>query len=412
MSQKQWKRWEALQRIRSGVLTVALGAQVLDVSRRQAHRLLAAVDKRGRVALVHGNKGRAPANRVEEATRRRVVALLRGRYAGLNDVHLTEMLAEEHQVRLSASTVRRIRRSEGLGAARKRRAVRHRARRDRKPQAGMMILWDGSRHAWLEDRGPVLALVAAVDDATGELLPGAHFVEQECAAAYLKVLLAIAREKGLPGSIYMDKHGSLRRNDDFWTLGEELRGEQDPTQVGRAIEALGIAPIFAHSPQAKGRIERPWGTLQDRLVAELRLAGVRTIEEANAFLERYRLRYNQRFAKPAADARLAWRAVPRGIDLDRVCSFRYEATVLNDNTVRLGGQVLDIPAGPGGRGYAKARVEVRQLLDGSWRIYKGDDLIATARSTAVGELRAGRRRKRPAASEAFRRTVEQVEAAR
>ena len=411
MSQRQWKRWDVLKRIRAGVLTVALGAQVLKVSPRHVRRLRVAMEKRGEAAVVHGNKGRAPANRMDEATRQRVVALLREKYAGFNDVHATEKLTEEEGVRLAASTLRRIRRQAGIAAARKRRPLRHRARRDRKAQAGMMILWDGSRHAWMEDRGPMLALVGAVDDATGELLPGVHFVEQECAAAYLKVLLAIAREKGLPGSIYMDKHGSLRRNDDFWTILEELRGEQDPTQVGRAIEALGIAPIFAHSPQAKGRIERPWGTLQDRLVAELRLAGVRTIEEANAFLDRYRLRYNRRFAKPAADARPAWRAVPRGVDLDRVCSFRYEATVLNDNTVRLSGHVLDIPAGPGGRGYAQARVEVRQLLDGSWRIYKGDDLIATARSTAVGELRAGRRRKRSAASEAFRRAVAQVEVA-
>ncbi len=196
----------------------------------------------------------------------------------------------------------------------------------------MMILWDGSRHAWLEDRGPLLCLMAAVDDATGELLPGAHFVEQECAAGYLRVLLAISREKGIPLSGYMDRHGSLRRNDDHWTLEEELRGLQDPTHVGRALAALEIEAIFALSPQAKGRVERLWGTLQDRLVSELRLAGARTVEEANALLEWFRPDYNARFARPPLEVQPAWRKVRKGLDLDRICSFYYEATVQNDNS--------------------------------------------------------------------------------
>src|SRR5207247_3424353 len=124
--------------------------------------------------------------------------------------------------------------------------------------------WDGSLHDWLEGRGPMLCLMAAMDDATGELLPGAHFVERECAAGYLRVLLAVTREKGLAWSIYMDRHSSLKRNDEHWTLEEELRGEQERTQVGRALDELGIEPIYALSPEAKGRIERLWGTLQDR----------------------------------------------------------------------------------------------------------------------------------------------------
>src|SRR5262249_41287234 len=145
--------------------------------------------------------------------------------------------------------------------------------------------------------------------------------------------------------------------------------------------------IFALSPQAKGRVERLWGTLQDRLVSELRLAGAKTAKEANTVLERMRPEHNRRFAVAPADAAALWRPVRR-LDLDRICSFGYAATVFNDNTVRLGGTVIDIPPGPGGRSYAKADVEVRQLLDGSWRIYLGDALIATAPTTSLGELRA------------------------
>lgn len=258
-----------------------------------------------------------------------------------------------------------------------------------------MLQWDGSPHAWLEERGPQLCLVGAVDDATSDLLPGAHFVEQECAAAYLRVLKAIVTEHGIPCSIYMDQHGSLKRNDDHWTLAEELRGRQDSTQVGTALEALEIEPIYALSPQAKGRVERMWGTLQDRLVSELRLAGACTAEEANAVLERYRPEHNRRFALPPRDTVPAWRPVRRGVDLERLCSFRYEATVLRDNAVRLGGSiVIDIPPGPRRQSYADKRVEVRQLLDGTWRVYFRDQLIATAPATSHGELRALRRRKR------------------
>ena len=250
--------------------------------------------------------------------------------------------------------------------------------------------------------------MGAIDDATGELLPGAHFVEQECAAGYLRVLEAVAREKGLPHSAYMDRHGSLKRNDDHWTLEEELRGVQDPTQVGRALAALDIEVIFALSPQAKGRVERLWKTLQDRLTSELRLAKARTCAQANAVLERCRLDHNRHFAVAARDAAPAWRPL-RGIDLRRTCSFSYVATVLNDNTVRLQGQVIDIPPGPRQRSYAKAQVEVRQFLDGSWAVYYGGKApIATAVSTTVTELRARPQRKRPAASRAFRRAVQRV----
>jgi hypothetical protein len=257
-----------------------------------------------------------------------------------------------------------------------------------------MILWDGSRHEWLEDRGPMLCLMGAIDDASGELLPGAHFVEQECAAGYLRVLKAIAEQKGLPWSVYMDRHGSLKRNDDHWTLEEELRGVQDPTQVGRALQALEIEVIYALSPQAKGRVERLWGTLQDRLVSELRLAGARTVEEANAVLEAFRADHNRRFAISPADATPAWRTLRRGTELERVCSFHYEATVLNDNTVRLAGMVIDIAPGPRKRSYAGVRIELRQFLDGSWRVYWADKVIATVAANWPGELRALRRRRR------------------
>jgi transposase len=396
MAEWQWKRWAAVERIAAGELSMGEAAQAVGVSVRQLRRLVRAIKGEGQAALQHGNRGYAPANKLAATTVARIVTLRQTTYHDFNDAHFAEKLAgETPPIRVSVATVRRILRGAQIPARWQRRPRQHRRRRDRRAQAGQLVLWDGSRHDWLEGRGPWLCLVGAIDDATGDLLPGAHFVAQECAAAYLRVLAAIVTGPGVPWSLYMDQHGALKRNDDHWTLAEELRGRQDPTQVGAALEAFGIEAIYALSPQAKGRVERLWGTLQDRLVSELRLANACTVADANLVLTRHGPAHNARFAVAARDPQLAWRTVPRGLDIARVCSFRYDATVLKDNTVRLGGTiVLDIPPGPRGRSYADRRVEVRQLLDGTWRVYLADQLLATGPATAQGELRALRRRKR------------------
>jgi len=395
MSEGQWKRWDAVARLEAGRLTTQEAARVLGLSVRQVRRIRRTVERAGRAGLRHRNHRQVPVNKLRAAVRQRILRLRRTKYRDFNDAHFTEKLAQEAPpIVVAVRTVRRLLRGDGVPAVWRRRPRRHRRRRDRKAQAGLMLLWDGSRHDWLEGRGPWLCLIAAMDDATGAVLPGAHFVEQECTAGYLRVLRELVGAHGIPWSIYMDQHGALKRNDDHWTLAEELRGAQDPTQVGHALEALGIEAIYALSPQAKGRVERLWGTLQDRLVSELRLAGAATVAEANAVLARYRVEHNRRFALPAQDQTPAWRPRRAGVDLDRVCSFRYEATVLKDNTIRLGGMIVDVPPGPRRRSYADLRVEVRQLLDGSWRVYADDRVIATAVPTPHRELRARRWRKR------------------
>lgn len=398
MSVRQWKRLEAVAAVGRRELTMARAGELLGLSTRQMRRVCRAVEARGTAGVMHGNGGRLGWNRVAQSKREEIVKLRRGKYAGFNDQHFTEKLAAEGLV-VSRATVRRVLREAGIGAARTRRAARHRRRRERKAQEGQMIIWDGSSHRWLEERGAQLCLQGAIDDASGKLLAGAHFEEQECAAGYLRVLAAIVRTHGVPWSAYMDRHSSLKRNDDYWSLEEELKGQREPTQVGRALHALAVEVIYALSPQAKGRVERLWGTLQDRLVSELRLAGARTMAEANAVLERFREDFNGRFAVAASVAQPAWRELKRGMDLERVCSFHYPATVLNDNTVRVGGQVIDIPPGPRQRSYAHARVEVRQLLDGSWRVYYQGKVIATAAASQPGPLRAHKRnRRKPSAA--------------
>jgi len=392
MSQRGLHRYHILRLVLEGRLTGAQAAVSLGLSERHVWWLLARLRTEGRPALVHGNRGRPSGRRLPAATRQQILTLARGKYAGLNTTHLTEKLRAEG-LGVSRSSVHRLLRAAGVARPRQRRPPRHRARRPRQAQAGLLVLWDGSPHAWLEARGPHCCLVAALDDATTQLLPGAAFVPAEDTVSYLGLLKALVQSCGIPVALYMDRHSIFRRTDTAWTVEEELRGRRDPTQVGRALAALGIEAIYALSPQAKGRIERLWGTLQDRLVAELRLAGITSLAAANAFLRPFTAQFNARFARPPAEAVPAWRPLPRGLDLARICSLYTEAIVLNDNTVRTQGLILQIPPGPGGRGYAKARVEVRQLLDGSWRIYHHERLLATLAAVAGPPQQSLRRRR-------------------
>lgn len=394
LSQKQLHRLHVVKLTLEGRESEKRGAELLGLSVRQMRRLRRRVEREGAKGMVHGSRGREPWNRTSEEVGEKVVRLAREKYQGFNDTHLTEKLVEKEGVKLSRLTVRRILRVQGIAPVRRRRPRRHYRRRERRAQEGSLLLWDGSPHRWAGEGGPEWTLVGVMDDATGAFLFGV-FSQEEDAQSYLTILKQTLSQKGIPLSIYMDRHGIFRRNDVHWTREEELAGEQTPTQVGQALKALGIEPIFALSPQAKGRVERLWGTFQDRLVSELRLAGIRTREEATAFLNGpFKADFNHRFAKPPRETQAAWQPLPRGLDLDRVCSFRYDATVGNDNAVRLGGGIiLDIPPGPNRKGYAKARVEVRQRLDGRWRIYYQDQLLLETQAPATdAPLRTLRRK--------------------
>ena len=395
VNQNEIQRMHVVRLTMEGRESVGRGAKLLGISVRQMKRLRRKMRERGDRGLAHGNRGKPARNKIALEKIKKVIALARGRYQGLNDTHLTEKLKEKEEINLSRPTVRGILRGAGIAAVKKRGVKRHYKRRERKAQAGALVLWDGSPHRWFGEKQGEWSLMAVIDDATGALLCGV-FALQEDAQSYLICLRQMLLEKGIPLAIYMDRHGIFRRNDDHWTLEEQLAGEQLPTQVGQALRALGIEPIFALSPQAKGRVERLFNTLQDRLVQELRLAGISTPEPATVFLNgSFKADFNARFAKPAKQTQAAWRPVLKEVDVDRICSFRYEATVGNDNAVRLGGIILDIPAGPRRRGYAKARVEVRQLLDGRWRVYYQNQLLLeTTPPVMQAPLRTLRRRRR------------------
>lgn len=355
---------------------------VLGLSLRQVRRLMAAYRKEGAAALAHGNRGRQPAHAIPEPLKVRVRELALGAYRGVNHCHLTELLAEREGLCLGRSTVRRIVLGAGLRSPRRRRPPRHRQRRERYPQEGMLLQVDGSRHRWLEGRGPWLSLIAAVDDATGTV-PYALFREQEDAQGYFLLLKGVIERQGVPLALYTDRHGIFQRSPrEAETVEEQLSGERQPTQFGRALRELDIGAIFAHSPQARGRIERLNGTLQDRLVSELRLAGASTLEEANRVLGDFLPRYNARFAVPAAQEGSAYRPLPQGLELEGVLCFKYRRTVGPDNVVRWGGHRLQLLPGLDRLSYAYARVEVQERLDGSLAVYYQGRCVATREAPA------------------------------
>ena len=369
LNTKEQKRLMVFNQIETKSLSVKEGATLLDLSQRQIWRILAAYRKEGAAALAHGNRGRKPSNATEDSLKLKVVELAQSTYRGFNYQHLTEELAEEEGIHLCRATVRNILLEAGICSPRRRRPPRHRSRRPRYPQEGMLLQTDGSPHDWLEGRGPKLCLIGAIDDATGTV-PYAFFQEQEDTRGYMLMLKEIALTKGLPLALYHDKHSIFKVNEDKEpTLEEQLEGKEPHTQMGRLLNELGITSISANSPQAKGRIERLWGTFQDRLTSKLRQAGARTLEEANQVLAVYLPKYNRRFGVKASEPEIAYRKLEQGFQAEEHFCFKYSRTVGKDNVVRFKTARLQVWPTPERISYARCQVEVQERLDGSLAVY-------------------------------------------
>lgn len=351
-------------------------AQALGLSVRQVQRLKRVLNEQGPIGLAHGNRGRRAGHAASEEVIGKVVDLYKGKYAGFNFSHFHEKLTEFEGVELSLSSIRRILKGAGYASPKKRRAPKHRSRRERRSCEGAMLQLDGSPHDWLEGRGPKMCLVGAIDDATSKVT-GALFRSHEDAQGYFLVMRRIVSKYGIPESVYHDRHSIFERGaHEQETLAEELEGEREPTQFGRLMQELGVRQIAANSPQAKGRIERLWATFQDRLISELRLANACTLEEANAVLDRVVAEHNRRFCRKADDPKSVWRKLGTAVDWDCLFCFKYKRTVAKDNTVSLFNTLLQIPPGPVGRSYARQAVEVQHRFDGALRVYHQGQCIA------------------------------------
>src|SRR6266568_2957292 len=377
MSRKEVLRAGLVRAALAGKITNAEGAGALHLTVRQFKRLKARVRTEGVAGLPHRARGRPGRRHLGADLQEQVVTLMTTLYDGFNDVHLTEKLRERHALPVSRATVRRLRLALGRPARRRRRAPKHRRRRDRVPALGQLAQLDGSPFAWFEERGPVSTLHGVIDDATS--LPLAlGFRPTEDLHGYFTVLRQVCRTYGVPTTLYGDRLNVFQRNDHHWTLEEELRGKQDPTHFGRALQDLGVGFIAAQSPQAKGRIERLWATLQDRLTSELRLRGIATLEAANAFLPEFLADFQRRFPTPPASPTAAWRPAP--CDLEAVLSCRYTRTVAHDNTVCLGPRWVQLPRR---RSYTGRHVELRECLHGRLLVFTDGHCLATQPAPAA-----------------------------
>jgi len=374
LSKKESRRVYVMERVAGGQLTVRQGAELLGLSERQVKRLKRRVAEAGVAGLVHGNRDRRPVNAIPGVVRDTVLDLASDLMKDASCQHVTELLGQGRGIYISARSIRRILQGAGLRNRHSRRCPRSRRSRDRMPQEGLLVQCDASPYAWLEERGPTGSLHGIIDDATGKVL-GLHFRSQEDLMGYLIALRQMVEHHGIPQKLYSDRHSIFFSPVmDKLSIEDELMGRKvNHTHLGRALEELGIAHIPARSPQAKGRVERLWGTLQHRLVVELRLAGITTLHEANAFLPAFMERHNQRFAVPAAVPKSAFSPCPD--HLDRIICPKHTRKVSNGSTISYHGRIYHLVTPKGKVASLRPRAQVAVLchLDGSISaLYKGN----------------------------------------
>ena len=355
MTQKEQARLQVLNSLVAGHMTIEQAVTLMGVSARHTRRILAAYRRDGAAAIAHGNRGRRPVNATPGALANYVVLLARTRYTGVNHTHLSELLREREGIDIARNTLRKILTDAGVNSPRRRRPPKHRVRRQRMAREGMLIQIDGSYHRWLGEDGPQFTLLLAVDDATGRVV-NALFCELENTRSYFLLMRDLIQSYGIPLALYSDRHAVFKNTPPAETAAS-------PTQFSRAMGELGVQLIFARSPQAKGRVERTAGTLQDRLVTELRLACAATIDDANGVLDDFLPRFNERFGVSAQHAETAYRVLDPGTCLDTILCLKYRRRVGRDNTVKYRWRTLQLLPDKGRPTYAGAVVDVLEGLD-------------------------------------------------
>ena len=372
LSWKEAQRLQVLEEVRAGGRTQVSAARALSLTDRWVRALLGKLRREGAVGLAHGNRGRSPAHRISNAKRQEIVKVYRQKYEGFNLTHFREMLEEREGMKPPCREVLRRILAEAGAWERRREAPRHRLRRPRREREGELLQMDASIHRWFGEENPLAALVGAVDDATGDV-PFAAFFPQETAEAYFQVLAGILRHRGVPRAFYTDRDSAFVVN--LSKAQRDLAGAQGrtfQTQFGRALKELGIEWIPAHSPQAKGRIERLWGTFQDRLLNELKLEKIRTLGAGNEYLaKRFLPRYNRRFRCRPACPESAYRPTPaRGVREAILC-WKESRVLARDHTFPLGAQAWQVLPSNRVPALTGKRVEVRRTLQGQIQAWCG-----------------------------------------
>jgi len=373
MSQKERRRLTVLSQVKEGRLSLKAAAELLDLSERQAWRVWARYRRKGDAGLVHGLRGRPSNRRCEVSLRKRALALYGKHYSDFRPKLASEYLLEQHGLAVERRTLRRWLVEEGLWQGRPARGPR-RKRRERRACLGELVQIDASEHDWFEGRGSRCVLMVMIDDATGLTL--ARFYEAETTRAAMGVVQAWAQKQGLPLALYSDRHSIYRVNTQSADEEQDRTGKRPRTQMGRAMAELGVNLIWAGSPQAKGRVERAHGTLQDRLVKALRVKGIGSIEAANGFLDGgFLADHNRRFGVEAREAADLHRPVDLA-SLDAALCVRDARAVGSDQCVSWEGRALQLLPTRAQPGLAGRQVEVCVDLAGLLSVRRRGHVIA------------------------------------
>lgn len=379
MSMRELDRLKCVQAVIDGELRVAVASERLQLSTRQVRRLAARYRLEGPIGLVSRHRNRPSNHRLDEAVENQVVGILRDRYPDFGPTLAAEKLAERHQIVLAKETVRRIQIAAGLWVPRKLRPVKIQQPRQRRSCLGELIQIDGCEHRWFEERAPACTALVYVDDATSRLM-AVHFTGAESTFAYFEATREYLQRHGKPLAFYSDKASIFRVNQ------REAANGPGYTQFARALYELNIDGICANTPAAKGRVERAHLTLQDRLVKELRLAGISRVEAANAFMPQFIEAYNRRFAKAPRNAHYAHRALRGEEELDLIFAWRELRKVTQNLTLHYERRLYLLADRPETRQLIGKYVEVFQYPDGEVEIRVAGKALPYSRYDKLSEV--------------------------
>jgi transposase len=381
MSTKEAQRFALIQQVLDKTTTQRAAARALGLSERQIKRLSRQVREHGALGLISQRRGQASNRRIPQLQRDHFMGLVRQYYADFGPELAREYLALEHGFVYSNETLRNWMIQDGLWRAKPRKTARLHSPRERRPRRGELVQIDGSHHDWFEGRAPKCCLIAFIDDATGEVL-GARFSLTETTQAYFDVLRRYVQAHGVPLALYSDRHSIFTKHNPE---------DPVPTQFERALLQLGIEPIQAYSPQAKGRVERLFQTLQDRLIKAMRLQGVNSMQEANVWLDSYLQTHNQRFAvqpRQAQDAHLPYSATEQA--LQRICALHHQRQLSAQLSCQFEGSVVQVHPGQAHAPRGRAKVDIVEFADGRLELFYRGEVLEHSRYQLHEHLRQGR----------------------
>lgn len=366
MSRREAKRLHIIHQALDEKITQVEAASLIEISDRQIRRMIKRIREEGDEGISHRSRGKTSNHRIPRKVKERALKLFREEYHDFNLVHATEKLSEVHGITINDETLR-LWLNEAEVPYNKRKVKKHRQRRERRAHFGELVQIDGSHHDWFEGRGPVCVFMGYIDDATNTV--HGRFYDYEGTMPAMDSMKRYIKRYGIPKSVYLDKHTTYKS----WaepTIEEQLNDQKPMSHFQKSLTALAIEVIHANSPQAKGRVERLFKTLQDRLVREMRLLGTKSVDEANEFLTTYLPKYNKKFKKEAASEADLHRPSPHSRELDRILCIKEDRTVKNDFTIAHNNTIYQIEQATRAK-----MVKVEERLDGTLHItYNGQDL--------------------------------------